>query len=733
MMIKIANEVLDFDGSIEVDKQIKLIEEIATSDGDFSYDFEIPKTLHNTRLLGNPQPDNVSKRVYQRVDARLLNDSGAILYNGFIRIERISDVYHCSFFSGNNNWFSLLTGTLTDLDLSTYDIEITEANIQASKGNTDGVTFPLIDNGTLLGRSYRHLKVEDFLPGIYVKTIFYKIFSQLGIKLQGELFNDWIFNNAIILSGPNKDEIKRRTTYAGKLDSQPITVIGEDPPQILKVEWDTVTQYPYFDGTQGNFDIALDRYTADVKMSVEVDVSIEHQSYAVTELWIYKNGVIYTMIAKTYPETLNWISTQGKTRIDLVAGDYIEVYVNVSLPVPVTVDMPITGGYFKITPVFIYQFTAAGFLPSWTKQQFVSNILRIFNCLPSYNKNSGTLTVNLFEKIKYKEAIDLSEYITGVETDYADFISNYGQKSLLSYNEVQYPELANYDIKSFYRYGQGVINVNNDFLEETTDIIESDFSHPMAYINSTFGNSMERVNLLELDEGDSFEFENVLEGTDGLARFYLVDGAVPTETLKEGDLIRIDEQLIRTYNGDWIIYDIGIVDDYVDWIELRGLSYSSDIAGSVQKLDHVYTMNDEVFILINVPNAYVADISPFEFYYLGDTAYNNFAFAYFDLLDTFEPINDNFLYSLSFGGNNDDRQYQVTMTERYFSLLRRVLNDPVNLRVTAQLPIQVYNAIDFLQPVTIKTLETTNRYYVNKISGYKESYLDCEIELIKLP
>ena len=71
MMIKVSNEFLDFNEVIEVEKQIKLFEDISTTDGDFSYSFDIPKTLNNTRILQNPFHDNINKPVYQQIPAQL--------------------------------------------------------------------------------------------------------------------------------------------------------------------------------------------------------------------------------------------------------------------------------------------------------------------------------------------------------------------------------------------------------------------------------------------------------------------------------------------------------------------------------------------------------------------------------------------------------------------------------------------------------------------------------------
>ena len=49
--------------------------------------------------------------------------------------------------------------------------------------------------------------------------------------------------------------------------------------------------------------------------------------------------------------------------------------------------------------------------------------------LPSYNAGTATLTLNLFEKLKSKPPLDLSEYISDTEVDYQEFISDYGQTS----------------------------------------------------------------------------------------------------------------------------------------------------------------------------------------------------------------------------------------------------------------------------------------------------------------
>jgi hypothetical protein len=48
------------------------------------------------------------------------------------------------------------------------------------------------------------------------------------------------------------------------------------------------------------------------------------------------------------------------------------------------------------------------------------------------------------------------------------------------------------------------------------------------------------------------------------------------------------------------------------------------------------------------------------------------------------------------------------------------------------MPANVYRSIDFLRPLLIQTLDTSNIYYANLMSGYRSSYEPFRIELIKL-
>ena len=720
MMIKVSNEFLEFDELIEMEKQIKLFEDISTTDGDFSYSFELQKTLLNTKLLGNPFPDNISKPVYQQIPAKILSDSGAETYDGYLRVERITEVYHCSFFAGNNNWFAMIIGLLSDLDLDEYDIDNNETTIAGSWVNTEGLVFPLVDNGSLITRSSPQVKIEDFVAAIYVKSIMAKIFNEAGIKIEGELLTDWRYQNMVCMSNSKSDElINENTSYIQKINPQ---VVPFDVAPIV-ITWDNDTVFPYFDGASNNFDLPNNRYIASLKMTVNISmtllVHVPGGDFGLFGTEVRVNGVQIRIRAVGIGAVEKTLSVNMS--INLNAGDILDFTIfqfNVDGFAGV-----INSGNLKITPTYIYKTIGYAAVPNWTKQTFVSNIFKIFNVLASFNRATSTLTLNLFENIKSKDPIDLSEYISETEVDYLDFISDYGQNSIFSYQEVEFDELKNYNKGKFFKYGQGVIRVNNDFLEQDQEVLTSDFANPIAYINPIFDASLEKTNLIELEEGETFQFSDVADDGAGDAAFNIGN----TDAFYVGDLVRIENSTNEVYNGDWTVKSL----DGTHLI-FNGVPFDAAASGDIVKLNYKYSTSDDVFLFINVPNYAVPNFSDATL--LFDSGEINFiAIVYFDLINTGKQINQDFIYSLSFGGIDDPLRYQVTMLESYFRLFERVLNDPVKLFNTAMLPYDVFNRIDFLSPITIKTMESSNSYYLNRISGYKESYLDCELQLIKLP
>lgn len=731
MILKVGDEYLEFNAQVQIERQAKLFEEISTTDGDYSYSFDIPRTSHNIRLLNIPIPDNDAKTVYQKIDCILLDDNGLEVYKGFIRIEKMNrNVITVSFFSGNNNWFDQISGPLSDIDFSDLDVDLTITNLIAYSQHTEGITFPFVDNGVLVTRSYPYLKSEDFVGAIYVKTVFKRIFQAQQIKIQGELLTDATFNHLVTQkNAKSQAQIDANSTYAQKTNTtaRPVELVK------YKIDFQNDSVYPYYDGSNDNFDIVNSTWTAPAKMRVRIKAtfvpSIVDASYN-NRVNIYINGSWSFVDIGLAPGAGGLYNqpTAGDQpvfsldrTIEVEAGDVIELYSEWQQSLGSTQN-DILSGTVEFIPEFIYKIYGNNVIPQWTQAQYVSNILRIFNVVSHYEPYSKTLTFNLFDKIKSKEPIDLSAFIEpDYDVDYVDFISNYGKKNVLSYNEVDLGEIRDYNIENFFKYSQGVIESGNEFLEEKVDIIESDFSNPIGYLNGVFDMSMERLNLVQLSEGDSVDFTAV--GADTYAAFTL---ARPIFLV--GDLVRISESSNPSYNGDWVVAATG-----AGGTLFYGLLFETDATGKATKLIYEYENTDDVFLLFNIPYYNLTKFSGHSSIRVEDSNFGDFAVGYFNLLDTGRQINDEFRQSLSFGEISSPFFYQRTLVDTYWGQFGKVLQDPVKLLPVAHIPYKTFINIDFLRPFNIKSEQSSNMYYLNKITGYECSYKPCLLELIKLP
>lgn len=731
MMIRANGEYLEFNDPIEIERQAKLFENISETDGDFSYDFTLLDTNHNRRALGFPLADNASKLVYQQIPCDLINDDGQKVYDGFLRIERSDkDGLECSFFSGNSNWFGLLTGPMSDIDFSDLDVDQTISNILVYRAATSGIVFPIVDNGLLIRRGYRQIKVEDFVAGVYVNTVFKRIFQHHSIKIEGELLDDPLYNSMITQSNnKSQDEIDANSSYVQKTSTTARP--GENVRYKLTFQNDSV--YPYYDGSNDPFDLAGSRYIAPAKMRIHLEASFVPQivdgSYN-ERIYIYINGAYPGFVDIGLPAGgLYNSATPGDQDnftldrvIDLEAGDILELYGEWQQSTGSTQN-DVLRGWMKVTPTYIYKVFGNAAVPrKWTQQQYISNILRLFNVITKFDNITKTLTFNFFDKIKSKEPIDISEFVSDIEVDFTDFISNYGKRNLFGYNEVDFDDLRNYNVQNFFKYAQGSIDVDNDFLSESETIVESDFSNPIGYINPAFDMSMERLTLTDAEANESIEVTGVSLVTTW-ARF-----AIPTNIFLDKDLVRISDSTNPTYNGDWVIDSIGS-----GYIEVYGLPFDTDATATITRLLPTYADTDDVYLLVNIPFYLVTNFSGFNNVRFDDFDQTEFSIAFFNLLQTGRVINTDYKQSLSFGAISNPLQYQRTLLDSYWSLPARVLNDPVKLFAPSHLPNKTFNDIDFLRPITIKALETSNMYYANRITGYENSSRECVVELIKLP
>jgi hypothetical protein len=714
-MLKANGEYLDFNDDIEVESQVKLFEDIESMQGDWSYSFQLSKTNNNLKILGLPFPDTV-KSIYRSIPAEVIDDSGFKVYTGSLRVDRISEVINCSFFSGNNDWFGLLSDPISALPLFKYDTDLTENNVTNSWQRDSGIVFPILDIGALVTRSYNNLKTEDFTACFYVKTLFNEIFGSKGIKLRGDLLKDSTYNMLTIASNSKSEEdIRSRSCYVNKTTSQ--TNISA----LTKITFQDETTFPFFDGSQNNF--VNSTYTADVKTRVDVELVLFADGVggiSIFQIEYYINGV-YTGIAFSYSVNDTGGFLTKNISFELNQFDYLEIYVEVTG----LANVNIRSGSIKITPTYVYRVFGSSSVPKWTQLEFVSNILRLFNVLPSYNSDSKTLTLDLFNKIKEKEEIDISDDIEVTEEDYSDFISSYAKSNVFKYQDGSDEDLQKYNVNNFIKYGSGTLEVSNDFIEHTATIVESDFTSPITYLNGAFDMSMDRINFVELEEVEETTVTSVSDSS-GVPRFNISNA---DDTFTGGDLVRLETN-VDGYNGEWVISVVTST-----YITVNGLGYSSSATGTATLLRHQFTTDNNVYLFITTPLLEVSFFSSNSSVLMNEAFFpDSFAkIAFFNLLSNGREINNKYKQSLSFGAVNDPLSYQKTLLDTYWPIFSAILNDPVMLRVKAFFKKSKFILLKtFLRPLRVTTTQSSNLYYLNRITGYKSGEKPCDGELIKL-
>lgn len=188
------------------------IEKINNPRGSFSQTFRVPLTNHNRTIFGNlDEPQEVGGlNLRQRLTASLHSDSTPIL-SGFVQVKAVymtKEVFaevELVFFSGALDLKTELGGAfISDLDLDTYDHDLTIANVQQSwvgAGIGPEIRYGVIDKGNNwsdtnpVSTSTDGLTLPELTPFIQAKVLVDKILAGAGFTyestyLEGSDFED---------------------------------------------------------------------------------------------------------------------------------------------------------------------------------------------------------------------------------------------------------------------------------------------------------------------------------------------------------------------------------------------------------------------------------------------------------------------------------------------------------------------------------------------------------------
>lgn len=712
MTIRVNEEYLDFDDSIQVERQVKLFEDVSQINGDFSYSFDIPKTQRNISIIRTFSPDNSAKPWTSKIPATL-ESYGQIIYSGYIRVEReTSRIYSCSFFSGNNNWFDLLNIPIRDsFTWKQYDTKLTTNNVRDSWTSTyrGAIHFPILDRGALSTRGSASWWLGDMQPFILVSKVFETITAQTGVKITGDLVKDPRFN-ALITSNNGRSGIEQRiedrSIKMGKTTTQ--TASGTTFSKITLNN----SSSPFYNSPNLNWSTTENRYIADAdyrEWTVTINLNMDRQSWYYVR--ILKNGTALETKKFSKTSLIQW--TYNSTTL-LSAGDYIEVQFAMLSGI-FSSGVILTSSYIEIYPVKFYTVYADQLLPNLTASEFMSNIFRLFNCLVTYNPNTSEIKTRFFENILKQTPIDVSNYVQIDEDNYEDFVSDYSKRNFLIWQDQDNDDTTEYNAKNVIPFGGGLIEIDNDFLEDESTMIGLDFTAAFQQPYSYIGASMPNLKYVSVTELSSTEdnFSSVSDNGDGKARFNGI------ADVSADSLVRIKDSTVEEYNGDYRVESFNAVSNYVI---LQDVYFSSNATGTLVSLDWEEVNNEEQVLLLksdqNLNFINFSGIDGAWFQYGTPLVNGNIGEVTFGYLFATKNLRG----SLVFQDN----------IESDWGLTSRMLNSGVKSFGSAYLPAKVYNDIDLLSPLRYKSGNVNALFYPNRITGYEDSKTECTIELIKL-
>lgn len=499
MRIKVGDDTLDSyrNEIIAQNYAVNEIGDIATRQGGFSNEFDVPLTAKNREILGVPDDINsTSRNPYEKVDASLV-DQGTTVATGYLRYQTVEEdnQIKVSFFSDNVEWFSLLKDkTLNDLDLSEFnhdwDAVAIEASINADKSS--GYTYPLIDYGELKELTTLTIDVSQIFPCIFCSTLVTKMFFDIGWKVEGEMIDSPKYQRMVIPFSAksfshDQDYIDDFSSVVPK-DVDQIAGSGGTNPATMTWEGGIVSVDPLVNGF----------YQITVRLNID-DASIifPPTTYDV-EVTIGVTTIILETGLDTYGEVIEFTYTvDGSDVFGFLTPTFHPLQVIVTCAVN---SMTILSSDSSVTFDLLPKIAAGSeiqfsqIVPNITQSDFLKYLVFIFGAVPQANNLSKTVNFGFFRSIKgnIPNALDWSSKLDISKSrsiDFTELLDKYKSISTLRYaDDDNDNELTSYAADTDRTFGDGQFDIDNEHIAGKETIYEAPFS-PMININS-FNNTM---------------------------------------------------------------------------------------------------------------------------------------------------------------------------------------------------------------------------------------------------
>lgn len=734
-------EVLDFDGFFALTKRSVSFFN-SRIQGDYSINFSVDNNSKTRKFLNYDGPQMLNQVAFTRQSVTAVRN-GNPLARGYIVIQSDNgDTLSCYFISGNSNWVNLVQGLITELDYSgvtnavNYELELTGANILATRSATSGIIFPMVDwvydlrkgDNSWYGVNLLDISVDDMVrrffewyPCFYLHTLISEIGKQKGLKITGNVLNNNLYKTMVLT--PVNGELKRKQVYR---ITTAYTAGGNTNATGSLVRYTSLTEAA---DPEGIFSSGV--YTANKSSKIIVTVNV--RSFIIGApattgtVQLRKNGVsigTFVQVNQTagYGVGTYIIETSG------VSGDTFDVAfvrdggagsMTVSLDEKYDIPTLITYGDY-IRPDW--------FLPELSCLDVIKFVINFFGCSVYFDEYSKTLTINQIEGLKPEDAEDWSEYFQSVKIDYT---INGAANNYLRLADADDTEIKAYNKNHFLKYGEGNITSGNT-LKEKADILKIPFAASEFGLSKN-GTWLTNIPLIRLeDAGDPIAYTGI--NNSGGSAAFVFDALA--DTFLQGQVCRI----VDDTNGDlgiWTVINAAFTGGTATEIEIAFYGFSYPGATSTGKIYlQQYTPRQiNPRILVVKPSTPIADFgSDSEYDYhtpIGTTsAETTAAFAHFskpqigDVIDTYKS-------NLAIDNPDLDLYSDPTVKQLNFGKISRLIGNPTPTAVFL-LPEAVYQSFEFGGFIYLKTKDLTGYFWVESISNYIDSSTKTQVPLLML-
>jgi len=719
---RIGTEYLDqFDKkeSFAISKAISKIGEINLRHGDRSTGFKVPLTAKNTRLLNYSTilSSSTNNQTFTKIFGQVV-ENDVVVGDGYFQVIKYNPYkkeVDLRFYGGNTDWFSDLKDrkinqNTQNYNLNEFEIEVNEAfildNFTKDLDDTTPYKFFLIDNGGNSDRNQNNnttidTSFDDYQIGFSQGYIFNKIMDSVNIKTKGNMFNDPKFFNTLITSSLKTDpQFEALYTRTANMSSDYYYEADFTTPNTVNNVVFGDLYDPIWSGSKIVLDGSIDGIQTDFSLTVLGVPTATPELYLTVREGV---NIIYTNTINGVIDRPDGIYNAYVVFKDeffhaqtLPKGTEITYEFSTNMPPndPNLKKLAIVGDANTSSQPFLrYQlfnytkpYEVNQLIPNINQDKFVKDVLTQFGAITQYDVKTKTLICNKFSiiednKIKAKDwsnKVDLSSIPI---IDVTKVVQKYGKRSFFKYKENKDTDLlaTNYKNITNYTLGDGIININNSFLDDDKTIYNSPYSPTVT--------------------SATFPINPITQGgfTGSMFLPYIPHKKLTGED-DLGDPIFDENEL----NPRKLLYvkNVNISD-----------SYKGDLTN----------------ITINGGSSF----TEMPFVYFDKDDYPSFN----------SPLNKH-LESLSFGelkdltnntyGYGQTQNKKDTIISSYYHFQKKILDKPIYLEIYLRLtPLDVQN-IDFFTPIWLNFGLDSGHYYIDEISQYQGSNKSTKVKLVKI-